>query len=179
MARFVALLRGINVGGKHKLPMADLRARFEDAGAKDVQTYIQSGNVVFEATARGGVAIAATVGADLEASMGFAVPMVVRTAAQWKALVDGNPFVNEAAADGKRVHAMVLSRSPTKAAREAFEPECHLEERWVLHDDVLYVDYPQGSARSKVVVPLVDRALDCTSTARNWRTVLELFARVQ
>jgi uncharacterized protein (DUF1697 family) len=174
MARFVALLRGINVGGKHKLPMAELREHFEDAGASAVQTYIQSGNVVFETGARGGPKLGQAVAAALEESKGFAVPIVVRTASAWTALIEGNPFKDEAGADPKRVHVMLLDRPATKAARAAFEPDCRLGERWELGKDHLYADYPGGTARSKLGVPYVDRVLGVTATGRNWRTVLAL-----
>jgi len=178
MARFVALLRGINVGGKHKLPMADLRALFTDAGAHAVETYIQSGNVVFEASAREGPKLAATVAANIEASMGFRAPIVVRTAKAWQALVDGNPFADEAEADPKRVHAAVLDRKPAAAARKAFDPDCRLGERWILDGGTLYIDFAGGVARSKVTVAYIDRVLGCIATGRNWRTVLALHERV-
>ncbi len=174
MARFVALLRGINVGGKHPLPMADLRTHFEEAGATAVETYIQSGNVVFEAAARQGVKLGQSVAQAIEASTGFSVPIVVRTAEAWNALVEGNPFAKEAAKDPKRVHAMLLDRPTTKAARAKFEPNCFLGERFELAKDTLYVDYPNGSARSKLGVTYSDRVLSCTTTGRNWRTVVAL-----
>ncbi len=178
MARFVALLRGINVGGNHKIPMADLRTHFEEAGAQAVETYIQSGNVVFEAAASKGAKLGQDVARSIEISTGFSVPIVVRSAEAWAALVEGNPFASEAAKDSKRVHAMVLDRAPTKAARAKFDPDCRLGERWELAKDALYVDYPNGSARSKVSVSISDRVLACTATARNWRTVMALQERV-
>ena len=179
MARFVALLRRINVGGKRKLPMAELRAHFEDAGARAVQTYIQSGNVVFEAAARQGPKLGKTVAESLEAAKGFAVPIVVRTAVAWQAAIDDNPYAAEAEENPKRVHAMLLDRAPTRAARAAFDPDCRLGERWTLGKDILYVDAPGGAARSKVGTPYVDRTLGCIATARNWRTMLALQAKLE
>ncbi len=178
MARFVGLLRGINVGGKHKLPMAELRTHFEAAGARAVQTYIQSGNVVFEAAARQGPELGAAVAESLEAAKGFAVPIVVRTAAAWQSAIDDNPYAAEAEGNPKRVHAMLLSRAPTKAARAAFDPDCRMGERWTLGKDILYIDAPNGTARSKLGTPYVDRVLECIATARNWRTMLTLQAKL-
>lgn len=174
MARFVALLRGINVGGNHTLPMADLRTHFEEAGATAVQTYIQSGNVVFEAAARQGAKLGQTVAQAIEASTGFSVPIVVRSADAWNALVEGNPFAAEAKKDPKRVHALLFDRMTTKAVRAKFEPDCRLGERFDFLRDAVYVDYPNGSARSKVSVTYSDRVLSCTTTGRNWRTVQAL-----
>ncbi len=178
MARFVALLRGINVGGKHKLPMADLRTHFEEAGAKAVETYIQSGNVVFDAAARQGAKLAQDVARAIDATTGFSVPIIVRSAEAWASLVEGNPFRAEAKKDSKRVHALLLDTAPTKSARAQFEPNCMLGERWELDKDALYVDYRNGSARSKLGVTYVDRVLGCTATGRNWRTILALHERV-
>ncbi len=179
MAKYVGLMRGINVGGKHKLPMATLRAVFERAGASAVQTYIQSGNIVFEAPAKRSRAIADDVSAAIEADLGFSAPVVLRSAAAWAKLIETNPFSEEAAADPKRVHVMLLDRAPSKAARASFEPDCRLAERWVLAKDAVFVDYPGGSARSKVGVSYVDRVLGCTATARNWRTIEALDERVR
>lgn len=179
MARFVALLRGINVGGKHKLPMAELRAHFEGAGAQAVQTYIQSGNVVFEAAARQGPKLGAAVANTLAADKGFAVPVLVRSAAAWQGVLEGNPYADEAEADPKTVHAMLLSAAPTKAARAAFDPDCRLGERWTLGKDVLYLHAPGGTARSKVTTAYVDRVLGCIATARNWRTMRALQAKLE
>ncbi|MEM6291682.1 MAG: DUF1697 domain-containing protein [Myxococcota bacterium] len=176
MATFIALLRGINVGGNHKLPMAALREQFTTAGATAVRTYIQSGNVVFEAPARRGPTLCRTVSAALEDAFGFPAPIVVRTAADWAALRAENPFAAEAAADPKMVHAMLLDRAPTASARAAFELDCRFGERVHLAKDALYVHYPKGSARSKVTTRTVDAALGRISTGRNWRTVETLSA---
>lgn len=179
MARFAALLRGINVGGKHKLPMAELRAAFEDAGAQAVQSYIQSGNVVFEATARAAPTVATSVADWIEATKGFASPIVLRSAKAWQRTLAENPFADEAEADPKRVHVVLLDRAPTPAARAAFAPDCRLDERWELTKDALYVHYAGGTARSKLTVAYIDRVLGCVATGRNWRTALALHDLLQ
>lgn len=178
MAKFVALLRGINVGGKHKLPMAELRDAFELAGATTVETYIQSGNVVFESPAREGPRIAHAVSEWVASDKGFPAPIVLRSASAWATVIAGNPFVAEAAENPKRVHVALLDRAPTKAARSNFDPDCRFGERWTLAKDALYVDYAGGLARSKLSVAYIDRVLGCIATGRNWRTMLALRDRL-
>ncbi len=177
MAVFVGLLRGINVGGKHKLPMATLTSMFEAAGARNVETYIQSGNVVFEAAARARASIAAAVAEHVEQALGFSAPVVVRDAAALARVVAENPFVE--VTDPKLVHVMFFDRKPSRSAVAAFEPPITRGEVVELRADLLYLHHPQGSARSKISVALVDRQLGIRSTARNWRTTLELHARTQ
>ncbi len=171
MATFIALLRGINVGGNHKLPMAALREQFAAVGASQVRTYIQSGNVVFEAPMRRGPALCRETAEALEATFGFPTPIVVRTAKAWAALKAENPFADEAAANPKSVHAMLLDRAPSPKARAAFTPDCRFGERVHLAKDALYVHFPKGTARSKVTTRTVDAALQRLSTSRNWGTV--------
>ena len=88
----VALLRGINVGGKNKLPMKDLRALFEAAGCESVRSYIQSGNVVFQAPAALAKTIGSRLEADIESELGLKVPVVTRSAAQWTKILAANPY---------------------------------------------------------------------------------------
>lgn len=176
MATFIALLRGINVGGKHKLPMALLREHMEQAGALCVRTYIQSGNVVFESSTRQAKAITKRASASLEQAVGFAVPIIVRSETAWSKLIEDNPMPEAAHDDPKLVHALILDAAPTAAAARNFEPICDRGERVELVGDVVYVHYAQGSARSKLSVVTIGAALSRTGTARNWRTVLKLQA---
>lgn len=174
-ATHIALLRGINVGGKHKLPMKLLAATFEAHGAREVKTYIQSGNVVFGASARAAKGLARGVSETLEAELGFAVPIVTRSAAQWSELVANNPFVDEAS-DPKQLHLALLDRKPSAAAVARLDPERSPGDRYVLRNDALYLFCPRGVARTKLTCAYFDRTLECVSTMRNWRTTQKLLA---
>ena len=111
MSVFIALARGINVGGKHKLAMKPLAALFEAAGARDVRTYIQSGNVIFTATGNSAARLVAQVSSAIAAEHGFAVPIVWRTASQWQALTLDPPFVPDQA-DASLVHVAFFAAQP-------------------------------------------------------------------
>jgi len=165
---FIALLRGINVGGRHKVAMAELRALFADAGCEGVTTYIQSGNVVFRHPA-GADDLGVDLSRRIEAMTGFAVPVVLRSAAEMAAVVRHNPFPG---VEPTRLHVTFLSSDPPPGALDGVDAASFAPEEFVLAGRQLYLHLPDGMARTKL-----PRALDVFPTpvtTRNWRTVLEL-----
>jgi uncharacterized protein (DUF1697 family) len=172
MGRHVALLRAVNVGGR-KLPMAELRALCAELGWTDVATYIQSGNVVFTASGS-----APALGQALEAAIArrFAmeVPAIVRTAAQWRAVADGNPFAEAAETEPNRLMLLLSKKPPAPGAEAAIQAKAAAGERVRRAGDALWIHYPQGSGTSKLTPALIDRAVGSPATARNWRTVLAI-----
>jgi uncharacterized protein (DUF1697 family) len=171
--RHVALLRGINVGGKNKLPMATLAALFRDEGAREVSTFIQSGNVIFEAPAK----LAATIGARIERrlaeDLGLRVPVVLRSAAELAAAAARNPFLR-AGVDANELHLMFLAAAPPRELQRALDPARSPGDELALVGRDLYLRLPNGVARTKLTNAYFDKALATVSTGRNWRTVLEL-----
>jgi uncharacterized protein (DUF1697 family) len=157
---YVALLRGINVGGNRIIKMADLKAMFEDAGASDVATYIQSGNVVFTHPSRS----AAKLAAHLEKEFGLTV--IVRTAAEMQAVLDNNPFPPES------THVFFLRT----AGKVDLDPKPFLPEKWQIVGRELYVFLPNGLGRSVLVGKLMRKPPVTDATARNWRTCEKLTA---
>ncbi|MEU1282218.1 DUF1697 domain-containing protein [Streptomyces sp. NPDC005805] len=195
-ARYAALLRGINVGGARKVPMARLRALLEDLGFTGVATYLQSGNAVFtdpgagtardaaDAGADGGTAsgpaaeaaLAARIEAGIEKEFGFRVDTLVRDHAYLRGLVDDCPFP---AADlaGRQLHVVYLSQDVDAAALTAALPvDAHLPEEYRVGDRALYLYTPDGIGRSKLAAALsAPRPLKgMVATARNWNTVTKL-----
>ncbi len=163
----VAWLRGINVGGKRSLPMAKVRSTFEAAGATNVATYIQSGNVIFSATRS---LTAAKLAALLETTAGFAVPVVLRTAAELAALIAANPYPKS-----ESVHCAFLPAAPTKpqlAKLDAFDAAPYLPARYAINNHELYLDLPEGIGRDKLANTVLRVFPD--ATVRNWRTVLHV-----
>ena len=169
----IALLRGINVGGKNKLAMADLRSIAADAGFADATTYVQSGNVVVPAVPVGDVGgVAATLSAAIEERTGLTIPVITRTGAEWQAMIDANPFP-EAAADGTKLHVVVLD-GPVTGALADFDATKFAPEEVASGERVVYLSLPNGMGRSKLAVALQRVGDAKTGTARNWRTVLAL-----
>ncbi len=171
--RHVALLRGINVGGKNKLPMATLVEMFRVEGAAGVTTFIQSGNVVFDAPVKLAGAIGAGVERRIEQQLSLRVPVVLRSAAELAAAVERNPFV-AARVDEDELHVMFLAARPTPAQARALDPARSPGDQFALVGRDLYLRLPNGVARSKLTNAYFDKALATVSTARNWRTVLKL-----
>jgi uncharacterized protein (DUF1697 family) len=169
----VALLRGINLGSANRLAMKDLAALFERAGCVDVRSYIQSGNLVFGASADVAKRLAERITADIERRFGMRVPVVLRTADELRAVARDNPFL-AAGADADKLHIMFLADKPDKKACAALDPQRSLPDAFVVKGREVYLFLPNGAGKSKLSNGYFDSKLATISTARNWRTVLKL-----
>lgn len=154
--------------------MRDLGRIFEEAGCREVRTYIQSGNVVYRARASLGRQVPARVEAAIAARFGFRSPVVTRTAAEIETIVAANPFPEEAAADPKTVHVAFLKGRPRAAAVAALDPDRSPGDRFLVQGREVWIHFPNGAGRSKITNPWLDARLKTVSTSRNWRTVLAL-----
>jgi uncharacterized protein (DUF1697 family) len=172
MARSLALLRAVNVGGR-KLPMAELRALCGEIGWRDVATYIQSGNVLFSAEAKSAAAEAALEQAIAE-RFGLDVPVIVRTAAQWSSHAAANPFPDPARDDPNRLLLLVSKRPPSVDSAERLMERAQAGERVALAGGALWFHFPDGIGTSKLTPAAIDKACGSPTTGRNWRTVLKL-----
>lgn len=173
--KYAALLRGINVGGSKKVPMAELRSVLEGLGHGDVQTYLQSGNAVFSSAQKDPKALARELGAAIEARFGFPVACLVMDGAYLKSVADACPFP-AAELEGKQLHATFFSEQPGAERFAALDREAYLPEEYRLGDRVLYLYAPNGLGRSKLAEalarPAVVKGMDVTT--RNWNTVVKL-----
>ncbi|WP_328320481.1 DUF1697 domain-containing protein [Streptomyces sp. NBC_00388] len=172
---YAVLLRGINVGGNRKVPMADLRELLTGLGHGDVRTYLNSGNAVFSSETRDEDQLAAGVEEAIVARFGFTVDCLVRGAAYLRAVTDGCPFP-AAGLQGKQLHVTYFS-GPVDAGRfAAIDQQAYLPEEFRLGDRALYLYAPDGLGRSKLAVALNRPAVNkgVTGTSRNWNTVLRL-----
>jgi uncharacterized protein (DUF1697 family) len=166
--KHVALLRGINVGGKNMLPMKELCALFAATGCANVQSYIQSGNVIFDAPARALGKLGERVGEAIEERFGFRPPIVLRSAKQLAAACDRVPFP-----DTPHVHVGFLAQAPTKPQLAALDPGFGAPDRYIVHGSEVYLHLPNGMGRSKLGTGYFDKRIG-TTTFRNWNTVVEL-----
>jgi uncharacterized protein (DUF1697 family) len=167
----VALLRGVNVSGHNRLPMAALRAVLTDAGFHDVRTYIQSGNVGFRAPA----ALARRLPALIARHFGLTVPAVLRTTAELRAVVRANPFLR-AGADPRGCYVAFLADRPTRARVAALDPDRSPPDRFAVRGREVYLWLRNGAARTKLTADWFDARLATVSTHRNWRTACTLAA---
>ena len=172
----VALLRGINVGGKNKLLMRDLAAMFSEAGCEDVRTYIQSGNVVFRAGSALARRVPVLIGEAIAARFGYRVPVLTRTAGELAAVILANPFLGVAAEVGQlgQLHVGFLADRPEAAAVDALDPDRSPPDEFAVVGREVYSYCPQGIARTRLTTRYFESKLSTTMTARNWKTVLKL-----
>lgn len=171
---YIALLRGINVGGHNRLAMADLRGVLEELGHEDVRTYVQSGNAVFTSGRTDPDAIGTELTRRLAADLDVAPAVMVRTAEELATIVDGNPFAEQARQEPTTVHAGFLASRPTEPSSLDVHAEQYAPEQFALADRVVYLHLPDGMGRSRLAVDLGRRLSDVGMTVRNWRTVTRL-----
>jgi len=172
MARLIALLRAVNVGGR-KLPMAELRALCGELGWTGVETYIQSGNLVFAAKGTA-EALEEMLEKAIEDRFGLDVPVIVRTASQWAGLVAANPFPKVAADEPNRLQMLVSKRAPAPDAAGRLTERARAGESVEAAGGALWFHFPEGVGTSKLTPGIIDKAAGSPSTSRNWRTVLKL-----
>jgi len=171
MATWIALLRGINVSGKNILPMAELRRELEGLGFEDVQTYIQSGNVVFRSAARSATRAADRIADAVEGAHGFRVPVLVLSAKELEGAVRKNPFPQVSAE--KFLHFSFLFETPKRPDLDALAELATKKEEFRLIDRVFYLHAPEGIGRSKLAAR-AEKHLGVKATGRNLRTVRKL-----
>jgi uncharacterized protein (DUF1697 family)/uncharacterized protein YdhG (YjbR/CyaY superfamily) len=169
---FVALLRGVNVGGKNRLPMKELRAVLEKLGGEDVRTYLQSGNAVFRKTVDEPNVLAAEIGAALRESHGFEPSVLVLELADLERAIRGNPYP-EAEEAPQSLHLFFLDATPRKPDLSMMARLRRGTERFSLEGNLLYLHAPDGVGRSKLAAR-AEHALGVSATARNWRTICGL-----
>jgi uncharacterized protein (DUF1697 family) len=172
-ATYLALLRGVNVGGKNKLPMKDLAAMFVEAGCADVRTFIQSGNVVFKASASLSKKIPSLITAQIASRFGHKVPVVLRTADQLGDVVSRNPFLEIGAAE-ETLHVVFLADLPSPGAVASLDPDRSPGDTYLVRGQDIYLRLPNGTADSRLTNAYFDSKLATISTGRNWRTVNKL-----
>lgn len=167
---WVALLRGVNVGGRNLLPMEALAGFFEAAGCSAVRTVIQSGNVRFRATTAVARAVPARVAARIEKAYGHRPAMVVRSAAELAAVLRGNPLQLEGL-DEELLHVVFLADRPAAAAVRALDPARSLGDRFAVRGREVFLYLPRGVSGTRLTSDYLDRTLGTMGTWRNWRTV--------
>lgn len=171
-AVYVALLRGINVGGARKLPMAELAAVFGSLGHGEVKTFIQTGNVVFTSpVAR--AQLAKPLERAIDERFGLDVTVMLRTPAELKKVAAANPFP-EAEATPSRLHVVFLERKPARKDVSALAPDRSPGDRAVVDGDHVYLHLPNGAGRTKLTLDYVERVLRVRGTQRNWNTLVKL-----
>ena len=173
MPLHVALLRGINIGPRQRIAMGDLRALVTDLGHTSVETYVQSGNVVFQSRSRSTAALAAAIENAITEKLGLTVAVVVRSGPELAAVVAGQPF-GDRGADDKQPYVAFLSEEPDRRTVAAVDASAFAPDEIASPGARCTCTTRTGSGRSKLSNAFLERSLGVTSTMRNWRTVKAL-----
>ncbi len=179
MTTYLALLRGINVGGKNPVPMAVLRTMFTELGHAEARTYIQSGNVVFRTTKPAKEpALVRSIEDAIASTFTLQVPVVVRTGAQLATVLTGNPFL-VTGTDHRTLHVAFLAARPSAKAVAVLDPDRSAPDAFEVRGREIYLHYPNGSGRSTLTLDYFERTLGIRATVRNWKTVTTLLDLMQ
>jgi uncharacterized protein (DUF1697 family) len=171
MPVYIAMLRGINVGGHKRIKMEQLRASFEELSFEQVKTYIQSGNVVFKARKTSISVLSRSIEKQILGDFGFAVSVISRSSDEIAKAIEVNPFIKERGIAMEKLHVMFLSAAPNPSALQKLTDLTAAPDRFCCLDREIYFYLPNGVSGSVLMKSLVDRVLAVATTTRNWKTV--------
>ena len=173
--KYIALLRGINVGGHKKILMADLRDLLSThKQLNTIKTYIQSGNVIFESDNEDEAALSLLISELLLKKYKFNVPVQVYSKIRWNSIVKNNPFINKGGIDTKRLNVTILDKSPKEENIAILKKMNFNPDTYIIDSNIIYCHYPNGVGRSKMTSAIFERKLNVSSTSRNWNTMLKI-----
>jgi uncharacterized protein (DUF1697 family) len=173
MTSYISLLRGINVSGQKLIKMAELKQLYESLGFDAVQTYIQSGNVVFKSDEPDWLKLISRIEEAIQQKYGFDVPVQIRNKDEFKSIIDCLPFKGER--ELNRLFVVFLAERPTQVPRGEIEKFLAPQDEIIFKDDHLYMYLTAGAGKSKLNNNVLERKLKVKATSRNWRTVNKLY----
>ncbi len=175
MSRYIVLLRGINVGTGRKVPMADLKKLCESLGLLQVQSYIQSGNLVFELPNPEPIPeLEIRLQKAFSETFDFEIPVLIRTSEEWAASIAQNPFLKEENVDIERLHLTCLKELPSPELLERIKSFQYLPDRYEIMGRDVFIFCAAGYGTSKLVNSFFESKLKTSATTRNWKTVMQL-----
>ena len=178
MATYVALLRAINLGAVNKIPMPALRTMFEDLGHENVRTYVQSGNVVFEAPRTGLKKLVRQLEEGVTATFGHDISVIIRNGSDLERIATRNPFASEGGSPSSMHVVFLAERAPARGVK-VLDPDKWLPDKFEVSGSEIYLLLPNGMGRSKMSISHFEKVLGVRGTARNWNTVTKLRELVQ
>jgi uncharacterized protein (DUF1697 family) len=174
MPIYIAMLRGINVSGYKIIPMLRLRESFEALGYKGVKTYIQSGNIIFDAGRDSSVSAAKRIEAKILSVFGHAVPVIVRTERELAGIIAANPFLKQKAIDPTKLHVTFLEKAPIADGVKKLESRDAGSDRFHVVGREAYLYCLNGYGVTKLSNTAIEKAFSIRATTRNWKTVNKL-----
>jgi uncharacterized protein (DUF1697 family) len=178
MPAYIAMLRGINVSGHNTIKMEDLRALCSGLDFRSVETYVQSGNIVFQTTIENPSYLSKRISETILKSFGFDVSVIVRTPKEMRNVIVNNPFVKERDVDSTKLHVTFLSEIAQKSSLKKLEALSTSPDRFYAALHEIYLHCPGGYGRTKLSNTAIEKALSVRATTRNWKTTNTLFEMV-
>ncbi|MFK8060614.1 MAG: DUF1697 domain-containing protein [Polaribacter sp.] len=167
MKKYIVLLRGINVTGKNKIPMADLRELLSDLEFQNMQTYIQSGNIILD-TELEKKEVCSKIKNGIQDKFGFDVPVLARTVQEWQKAIENYPFSTE----NEKIVAFTFLNKTTKETN--IEVRNIGEDQYKIDNNLVYLNCPSGFGKTKLTNNIIEKKLNVIATTRNLRTTLKL-----
>lgn len=174
MQTYIALLRGINVSGQKKIKMAEFRSQLEEDGFQEVETYIQSGNVIFSHKPEEEKILAKKMADLILEKYGFEVPVLVLIIDYLKQVFEQNPFTQKSPEDIKTLHVTLCAETPQNELVAALQENSYSPDEWILQDKAIYLNCPNGYGRTKLTNTFFERKFKVSATTRNWKTMTKL-----
>lgn len=171
MSTYIALLRGINVSGQKKIKMTDLIAHLKDLKFKNVQTYIQSGNVIFETSIKDKKNISGLIEKKIKKEYGFEVSVIIKSPKDFKDVLAKNPFTSK---DTEKIYFTFLSEKPSPENINKLKTYDYSPEEYILDGENIYFFAPKGYGNAKMNNNFFENKLKVSATTRNWKTVNKL-----
>ncbi len=171
----VAILRGINVGGKRKILMTDLKELFKELGFSDIVTYIQSGNVIFNVNRPiNNLELATTIESAISDKFGFDVPVIVRTHDEIQEILTSNPFLKDNGVDVNTLYLTFLKEIPEPKYVEAIEAFDPAPDKYIMRGRHVFILYSERYSQSKLTNDFFEKKLKTSATTRNWKTIMKI-----
>ena len=175
MNTFISMLRGVNVSGQKKIKMEELKALYESLNLKNVKTYIQSGNVIFECSHSNITELTNKIEKIIKQTFGFSVTVIIRTKNEFKHLIGNNPFYGERKEDITKLHVTFLADIPSHSSLSIMNELEDKSDQVAIAGKNIYLFCPNGYARAKLTNNYFEKKLNVSATTRNWKTVNKLY----
>ncbi len=175
MPVYISMLRGINVSGHKQIKMSQLQELFKALGFEQVKTYIQSGNVVFDARTNSAQNVSKKIEEKILSDFGFSVPVISKTPAEMGRTLQNNPFLKKRGIDTSKLHVTFLSQAPAETGLRKLEALNARPDEWHYSGREIYLYCPEGYGRTRLSNNALEKLLMVTATTRNWRTVNQLY----
>jgi uncharacterized protein (DUF1697 family) len=172
MKTYISMLRGINVSGQKQVRMAELKSLYEALGLGNVRTYVQSGNVIFESEEQEAAKLETSIEAQIEKTFGFSVPVLIRSAEDFRRIIESHPFKNE---DPARILVTFLYERPEQSKLNDLSRYEDKVDRFAIGEQEIFLFCPGGYGRSKLSNTFFEKKLGVAATTRNWKTVNTLY----